>query len=101
MAKTKEVGAPAPCTPPPKKVPPTVASIKKEMKTMSVAAANPKFIRFNFNQQFMIIGTNTTYLKDGLCHVYFDYLVNLMVSKHFNMTMSTGSLFCEVASKSP
>jgi hypothetical protein len=66
MAKTKEVGAPAPRTPgktPPKKAPPTVTSINKDMKIMSVAAVPPKFVRFNFNQLFMIIGSTQPILK--------------------------------------
>jgi hypothetical protein len=96
MTKTKEVGAPAPNTPektPPRKAPATVASIAKDMKTMSVAAVPPRFIHFNFNQRFMMTVTNTTYLEDGLCQVYFDYLINLMVIEHFNATVLTDGLF--------
>jgi hypothetical protein len=69
------------------------------MKTMSVAAAHPKFVHFNFNQRFMMIGTDTTYLEDGLHQVYFDYLVNLMVIEHFNVTVSTDSLFLKLQAK--
>jgi hypothetical protein len=104
MAKTKEVGAPAPRTPgktSPPKAPSTVASNQKGVKTMSVAAAHPKFVCFNFNLRFMMIGTNTSYLKDGLRQFYFGYLVNLMVIKHFNMTVSTDSLFLKLQAKVP
>jgi hypothetical protein len=104
MVKTKEVRAHSPCTPgktPPQKAPPTVASTEKEMKTMSVAAAHHKLVRFNFNQRFMMIGTNTTYLEDGSCQVYFDYLVNLMVIEHFNSTVSTDGLFLKLQAKVP
>jgi hypothetical protein len=71
---------------------------------MSVAAAHPKFARFNFIQRFMMIGTNTTYLEDGLHQVYFDYLINLMVIKHiehFNAILSTDGLFLKLRAKVP
>jgi hypothetical protein len=104
MAKTKKVGAPAPRTPgktPPQKALPTVASIENGMKTMSVAAAHSKFIRFKSNQWFMMIGTNTTYLEDASHQVYFDYLVNLTVIENFNATVSTDGLFLKLQAKVP
>jgi hypothetical protein len=102
MAK-KDASSPAPCTPrktPPKKAPP-IASIKKEMTSMSVSAPPSRFSCFDFNQKFMRIGSDTTYLEDGTRQVYLNYLVNAMVIKHFNAAMSVDGLFLKLQAKVP
>ncbi len=78
---TKKEASPAPrtmpgktATTPPKKTQ-AVASIEKDMKTMSMANG-PKFVPFNFTHGFMLTAPVTTYLEDGSCQVYYDYLVN-------------------------
>jgi hypothetical protein len=102
MAK-KDASSPAPCTPgktPPQKAPP-IASIEKDMKSMSVSAPPSRFSRFNFNQKFMRIASDTTYLEDGMRQVYFDYLVNAMVIEHFNAAVSVDDLFLKLQAKVP
>jgi hypothetical protein len=49
----------------------------------------------------MMIGNNTTYLEEGSRQVYFDYLVNLMVIKHLNTTVSTDGFFLKLQAKVP
>jgi hypothetical protein len=102
MAK-RDASSPAPHMPgktPPKKAPP-IASIKKDMKSMSVSAPPSRFSCFDFNQKFMRIASDTTYLKDGMHQVYFDYLVNAMVIEHFNATVSVDGLFLKLQAKVP
>ncbi len=42
-----------------------------------------------------------TYLKDGTCQVYFDYLINVMVIENFNAAMSVNGLFLKLQAKVP
>jgi hypothetical protein len=102
MAK-KDAPSPAPRTPgktPPKKAPP-IASIKKDMKSMSASAPPSRFSCFDFHQKFMRITSDTTYLKDGTHQVYFDYLINAMVIEHFNAAMPVDGLFLKLQAKFP
>jgi hypothetical protein len=54
-----------------KKTPPqSVASLEKDMKTMSVAAGPSKFVPFNFNHRYILCTPAMTYLEDGSRQVY-------------------------------
>jgi hypothetical protein len=102
MAK-KDASSPAPRTPgktPPQKAPP-IASIKKNMKSMSVSAPPSRFSCFDFNQNFMRIASDMTYFEDGTHQVYFNYLVNAMVIEHFNVAVSFDGLFLKLQAKVP
>jgi hypothetical protein len=102
MAK-KDASSPAPCMPgktPPKKAPP-IASIEKDMRSMSVSAPPSRFSCFDFNQKFMRIASDTTYLEDGTRQVYFDYLLNAIIIEHFNTAVSVDGLFLKLQAKDP
>ncbi len=97
----------SPCTPgktsiaaAKKKTPPVVATLEKDMKTMSVAAGpTSKFVPFNFNHRYIICMTETTYLDDGCHQVYYDYLVNMQVVENFNVTVAEDDLTLKLQGK--
>ena len=102
----KKEASPAPrttpgktATTPPKKTQ-AVASIKKDMKTMSMANG-PKFVPFNFTHRFMLTAPVTTYLEDGSRQVYYDYLVNTQAGENFNVTVSEDGLSLKLQAKIP
>ena len=105
MAKKEASPAPARTTPgktattPPKKTQ-AVASIEKDMKTMSMANG-PKFVPFNFSHRFMLTAPVTTYLEDGSRQVYYDYLVNTQAGENFNVTVSEDGLSLKLQAKIP
>jgi hypothetical protein len=84
---------------PPKKTQ-AVASIKKDMNTMSMANG-PKFVPFNFTHRFMLTTPVTTYLEDGSRQVYYDYLVNTQAGENFNVTVSEDGLSLKLQAKIP
>ena len=105
MANKKDASSPAPRTPrktPPKKETP-IASIKKDMKSMSVSSSSapPKYSCFDFNQKFMRIASDMTYLEDGTRQVYFDFLINSKVIENLNAAMSVEGLFLKLQAKVP
>jgi hypothetical protein len=71
------------------------------MKTMLVAAGPSKFVPFNFNHRYILFVLATTYLEDGSCQVYYDYLVNMQVVENFNVAVSEDSLFLKLQVKIP
>ena len=77
-----------------------VASIEKDMKTMSMANG-PKFVSFNFNHRFMLTAPVTGYLEDGSRQVYYDYLVNTQVGESFSVTVSEDGLSLKLQAKIP
>ena len=85
-----------------KKKTPSVATLEKDMKTMSVAAGpTSKFVPFNFNHRYILCAAETTYLDDGCRQVYYDYLVNTQVVENFNVTVSEDGLTLKLQGKIP
>jgi hypothetical protein len=102
----KKEASPAPRTPgktattrPPKKTQ-AVASIEKDMKTMSMANG-PKFVSFNLTHRFMLTAPVTTYLEDGSRQVYYDYLVNTQAGENFNVAVSEDGMSLKLQAKIP
>ncbi len=103
---SKKEASPATCTPgktgtttPPKKTQ-SVVSIKKDMKTLSMVAG-PQFVHFNFNHKYMLPAPVITYLEDGSCQIYYDYLVNMQVGDNFNVMVSEDGLSIKLQAKIP
>ena len=63
-----------------------VASVEKDMKTMSMAD-RPNFVSLNFSHRFMLTAPVTTYLKNRPHQVYYDYLVHTQAGENFNVTV--------------
>jgi hypothetical protein len=104
MAKKEASPSPAPRMPgkttlAPKKTQ-SIASIEKDMKTMSVADA-PKFVPFNFNHRYILCTPMTSYLEDGTHQVYYYYLVNTQVGENFNVMVSEDGLSLKLQVKIP
>jgi hypothetical protein len=105
---SKKDSSPSPCMPgktattASKKTPPqSVASLEKDIKTMSVAAGPSKFVPFNFNHRYILWVPATTYLDDGSRQVYYNYLVNTQVVENFNVTVTEEGLSLKLQVKIP